>query len=96
MLQEVAAVDGVVEVLRLVIALLARQLVDAVDAALSAYAVRSLDGREAHHVDVDAPFSQLHRRGQSGQSAADYQYALLCHVRLLSILSHPAQRGCVA
>ena len=78
-LQEVAAVDGVVEVQPLVVALLPREVVDAVDAALGADAVRALDGREAHQVDVDAQLGQLHRRGQAGQSAADDHHALLCH-----------------
>ena len=79
MLQEVAAVDGVVEVQPLVVALLPRQVVDAVDAALGADAVRALDRREAHQVDVDAQLGQLHGGRQAGQPAADDHYALLCH-----------------
>ena len=71
MLQKVAAVDGVVEVQPLVVALLAREVVDAVDAALGADAVRALDRRQAHQVDVDAQLGQLHRGRQTGQPAAD-------------------------
>ena len=79
MLQKVAAVDRVVEVQPLVVALLAGEVVDAVDAALGADAVRAFDRREAHQVDVDAQFGQLHGGGQSGQSAADDHHPLFCH-----------------
>ena len=44
MLQEVAAVDGVVEVQPLVVALLAREVVDAVDAALAQTLCERLTG----------------------------------------------------
>ncbi len=44
-LEEVAAVDRVVEVLPLGVAELARQIVDAVDPALGADAVRAAHGR---------------------------------------------------
>ena len=80
MLQKVAAVDRVVEVQPLAVALLPRHVVDAVDAALSADAVRALDRDEAHQIDVDAELGQLHRGRQPGQSAADDHHALLCHL----------------
>ena len=72
MLQKVAAVNRVVEVLPLVVALLPRQIVDAVDAPLGTNAVRALHRHQAHQVDVDAQLGQLHRRRQAGQSAADH------------------------
>ena len=71
MLQKIAAIDGVVEVQPLVVALLPRQIVDAVDAALGADAVRALDRHQAHQIDVDAQLGQLHRRRQARQTAAD-------------------------
>ena len=83
MLQEVAAVDRVVEVLPLVVALLPREIVDAVDAALGADAVRALDGHQAHQVDVDAQLGQLHGGRQAGQSAANHQYPLLRHAAFI-------------
>ena len=86
MLQEIAAVDGVVEMLPLVVALLPGEIVDAVDAALGTHAVRALDRHEAHQIDVDAQLGQLHRRRQARQSAADHQYALLRHAGSNSIL----------
>ena len=79
MLQEVAAVDRVVEVQPLAVALLPGDVVDAVDAALGANAVRAFDRREAHQVDVDAQFGQLHGGGQTGQPAADDHHALVGH-----------------
>jgi len=61
MLQEVAAVDSIVEVQILAIALLAGRLVDAIDAALGADAMRALHRREAHQIDGNAQLGQLHR-----------------------------------
>ena len=78
-LQKVAAIDRVVEVQPLVVALLPRQVVDAVDAALRTDAVRALDRHQAHQIDIDAQLGQLHRRRQARQSAADDQDALFCH-----------------
>ena len=92
MLQKVAAVDGVVEVQPLVVALLAREVVDAVDAALGADAVRALDRHEAHQVDVDAQLGQLHGGRQPGQSAADDHHSLLCH-SLLNSEPHGAAKN---
>jgi hypothetical protein len=79
MLQEVAPVDRIVEVLRLVVALLPREAVDAIDAALGADAVRALHGSEAHQVDGDAELGQLHRGREPCQSAAHNQHTLICH-----------------
>ena len=58
------------------------QIVDAVDAALGTDAVRALDRRQAHQVDVDAQLGQLHGGRQAGQSAADDNHALLCHAEI--------------
>jgi len=52
-LEEVTAVDGVVEVLPLGVPLLTREGVDAVDPPLGADAVRPLHRNEAHQVDID-------------------------------------------
>ena len=81
-LEEVAAVDGVVEVEPLAVALLAGEVVDRVDAALGADAVGALHGREAHQVDGDAELGELHRRGEPREPAANHQYTLLCHAIL--------------
>ncbi len=80
MLQEVAAVGRVVEVQPLAVALLQRELVDAVDAALGTDAVRALDRGEAHQLDVDALFGQLHGGRQTGQPSTDDHYTFAnCH-----------------
>ena len=71
MLQEVTAVDGIVEVLPLVVAELPRLVIDAVDPALGAHAVGAFHGREAHQIDIDADFRQLHGSRQSGQTTAN-------------------------
>jgi hypothetical protein len=52
--QEVAAVDGLLEVLPLAEALLARDVVAGVDAALRAHGVAALDGDDAEEVDLEA------------------------------------------
>ena len=93
MLQEVAAVDGVVEVQPLAVALLPRDVVDAVDAALGADAVRALDRRQAHQVDVDAQLGQLHRGRQPGQPAADDHDSLVCHEETRFVVSRDSLRG---
>ena len=62
-LQEVAAVDRIVEMLPLVVALLPRQGVDAVDAPLGADAVRAFDRYEADEIDACAEFRQPHGGG---------------------------------
>ena len=71
MLEEVAAVDGVVEVQLFAVALLASEVVDAVDAALGTDAVRTFHRREAHQVDRNPQLGQFHGGRQTGQSAAD-------------------------
>src|SRR5205807_10269112 len=93
MLQEVPAVDGVVEMEPLAVALLAGQRIDAVDAALRADAVRAFDRRKAHDIDVDTQFGQLHRRRQARQPAADHHYSLLCHLLCLNGYGRRALRG---
>jgi hypothetical protein len=42
----------------------------------------ALDGGEAHQVDGDAELGELHRRGETCESAANHQYTLLCHAIL--------------
>ena len=79
MVEEIAAVNRVVEMEPLGVALLPRERVDAVDAPLSANAMRPLDRREAHQIDVDAQLGQLHRGGQPGQPAADHHHPLFRH-----------------
>jgi len=79
MLEKVAAIDRVVEMLPLVVALLTREVVDAVDPALRADAVGALDGHQAHEIHVEAELSELHGGGQAGQAAADDKYALFGH-----------------
>ena len=81
-LEEIAAVDGVVEVLPLAVAQLPRQVVDAVDAALGADAVRALHGQEAHEADVALQFGQFHGRRQPGQPAADDHHGRFRHVHV--------------
>jgi len=78
-LQEIAAINGVVEVFPLAVTGLARQVVARVDASLGTDTVRTLDGRQAHQVHVDAHFGQSHGGGQSGQTAAYDHDAFLCH-----------------
>src|SRR5690606_10318175 len=75
-LEEIAAVDGVVEVEPLVVARLPRLVIDAVNAALGADAVGALHGLKAHNVDVDAQLGQLHGGREACQSAANYHHAL--------------------
>ena len=70
-MEKVASVDGVVEMFPLVVTELASLVVDGVDTALSTHAVRTLDRRQAHQVDVDLQFGQLHRGRQTGQAAPD-------------------------
>ncbi len=56
--EEVAAVDGVVEVLEDVVAL-ALEVLGGVDAALRADGVRTLDGDDGEEVDLAAGFGDL-------------------------------------
>ena len=66
--QEVAAVDGVVEVDPGGVAF-ALQVLGGVDAALRADRVRPLDRNDGEQVDVTAHLGNLDGRGQSRQSA---------------------------
>ncbi len=63
--QEVAAVDGVVEVLEDVVAL-ALEVLGGIDAALGADGVRALDGDDGEEVDGAAGFGDLDDGGESG------------------------------
>ncbi len=79
MLQEVATIDGVIEMQPLGVPLLARERIDAVDPPLGAHAVRAFDRRKTHQVDVDARFGKLHGGGQTGQPSTDDHHALVGH-----------------
>jgi len=61
-LKEVTAVDRIVEVVPFVVPLLARLIVDAVDAALGTHAVGPLNGCQTQQIDWDAQFCKFHRR----------------------------------
>jgi len=78
-LQEIAAVERIVEMLPLAVAELPGKIVDAVDSALSTGAVRTLDRQQAHQPHAAIQFSQFHRGRQPGQSAADDHYTRSCH-----------------
>ncbi len=69
--EEVAAVDGVVEVLPGGIAF-ALQILGGVDAALGADRVRALHRHDGEQVDVPAHLGDLDDGGKSGQPAADH------------------------
>jgi hypothetical protein len=75
-LEEVAAVERLVEVHPLAVALLAGDVVARVDAALRAHAVRSLDRDHREQVDVEAFLGDAGRGGQSGQPSSDDDDAL--------------------
>ena len=79
-LQEIAAIDRVVEVLPLAVAQLPRLIVAAVDAALGTDAVRAFDRRQAHQVDGNSQFGQFHGGCQARQTAADNHHALFGHL----------------
>ena len=78
-LEEVTAVDGVVEMLPFGIPLLPREGVDAVDPPLSADAVRPLHRDKAHEVDIDSELGEPHRGREPGKTTADNENAGLCH-----------------
>ena len=67
--EEVAAVDGVVEVLEGRVAL-ALEVLGGVDAALGADGVGALDGDDGEEVDGAAGFGDLDDGGESGEAAA--------------------------
>src|SRR5271170_8138959 len=75
--EEVAAVDGVVEMNHRRVAL-ALGVDRAVDAALRAHRMRSLDRHDREEIDFLALLSQLHCRGQTCQPAA-YDYVMPWH-----------------
>ena len=78
-LEEVTAVDGVIEVLPLGVPLLPGEGVDAVDPPLGADAVRPLHRDEAHQVDFDSELGEAHRGREPGQTTADNEDTGLCH-----------------
>ena len=69
--EEVAAVDGVVEVGPGAVAF-ALKIFGGVNAALGADRVRALDRDDGEEVDVAAGFGDLDHGGESSESAADY------------------------
>ncbi len=75
--EEVAAVDGVVEVLEDVVAL-AFEVLGGVDAALGADGVRALDGDDGEEVDLAASFGDLDDGGETGKAAAYYDDSGCC------------------
>ena len=76
--EEVAAVDGVVEVLGGGVAL-ALQILGGVDAALRADRVRALDRDDGKQVDGAAGLGDLDDRRESGQSSANHDDSGCCH-----------------
>ena len=83
MLEEVTAVDGVIKVLPLVVALLPCLRVDTVDATLCARGMRPFYRHEAHKIDVDPEFGKPHGRRKPSQPTANYQNPLTCHLATL-------------
>ena len=88
--EEVAAVDGVVEVLGGGVAL-AFEVFGGVDAALRADGVRALDRDDGEEVNVAAGFGDLDDRGEAGQASANHDDSGCCHKRS----SYPIQRSFV-
>ena len=68
--EEVAAVDGVVEVLPGGVAL-AFEIFGGVDAALGADGMGALDGDDREEIDVAALFGDLDDGGETGEASAD-------------------------
>ena len=81
--EEIAAVDGVVEVLVGGIAL-ALQIFRRVDAPLRADGVRTLDGDDGEEIDGAAGFSDLDDCRESGKASADDDDSGCCHERTSS------------
>ncbi len=75
--EEVAAVDGVVEVLPGGVAL-ALEVLGGVDAALGADGVRALDRDDGEEVDVAAGFGDLDDGGEPGEASAYYDDSGCC------------------
>ena len=85
--EEVAAVDGVVEVLPGGVAF-ALEILGGVDAALRADRVRALHRHDGEQIDVPAHLGDLDDGGKSGQAAADhYNFRIVMPSRLDSYLS---------
>ncbi len=78
--EEVAAVDGVVEVLVGGVAF-ALQILGGVDAALGADRVGTLDRDDGKQVDGAAGFGDLDDRGEAGQASANHDDSGCCHER---------------
>src|ERR1700722_20050 len=78
--EEVAAVDGVVEVLEGTVAL-AFKVLGRVDAALGTDGVRALDGDDGEEVDLAACFGDLDDGGETGKASAydDDSWGCCCH-----------------
>ena len=83
--EEVAAVDGLVEVLVLGVTLLARDLVARVDSALGAHRVAAFHRDQRKEVHRDAALGDADGGGEAGESAADHDDASvgILHVRPL-------------
>jgi len=80
-LQEVAAVHGVVEVLPLAVAKLAGQLVDTVDAPWAQQLCERFSGARLITWTLHSSSASFMAAAHSGQSAADNHYAAFWHVR---------------
>ena len=76
--EEVAAVDGVVEVLVGGVAF-ALEVLGGVDAALGADGVGALDGDDGEEVDAAAGFGDLDDGGEPGEASADHDDSGSCH-----------------
>ncbi len=78
--EEVAAVDGVVEVLEDVVAF-ALEVLGGVDATLGADGVRTLDRNDGEEVDVAARLGDLDDGGEAGEASAydDDSGSCCCH-----------------
>ena len=94
--QEVAAIDGVVEMLPGGIAF-ALQIFGGVDAALGADRVRALYRHDGEQVDVSAHLGDLDDGGKSRQAAADhYDFRIRCHLVWISCLTATRFTGAAA
>jgi hypothetical protein len=83
--EEVASVDGVVEVLEDGVAF-AFEVFGGVDAALGADGVRALDGDDGEEVDGAAGFGDLDDGGEAGEASAYYDDAgCCCHVHTFQV-----------
>jgi hypothetical protein len=76
--EKIAAVDGVVEVLRGGVAF-ALEIFGGVDAALRANRVRALDGNDGKQIDRAAGFGDFDYRGESGEASAHHDDSGCCH-----------------